>query len=257
MSEEVTQDAPQEPGIKTLDEIFKIIDAIPEKMCGGLQPRFLYDLSHATLGKGEIVEIGTCAGKSTIALAYGQQAKPCDSDGDQAKQADRGDQGNTETGRPVHTIDIAQHRDLEANLQRAGVTDFVNRQVRASSKVAESWKQDIELLFVDADHRYNGIVSDLRHWCKFVIVGGKVALHDYPGFEGIDDTAKAVRRVLLSRPDIWRIVADRQAGSIIVLERLKTDHDALADEPGFGNWIKWKINNLKWYFDELRLRLRP
>jgi len=222
---------------EAFDEIFRIIDDIPEQTCGGSQPRFLYDLSHATKDKGEIVEIGTRSGKSTIALAYGQKAK-------------------SGRGRSVHTIDIAKHPDLEANLERADVTTFVQRVVKPSSKVVETWDQDIELLFVDADHRYNGIVSDLRNWCQFVIVGGKVALHDYPGFDGVNDTCRAVCRTLLARPNVWRVVADREAGSIIVFERLITDQEAVADRPSFRNWIKWKINNLKWYFDERRLRMK-
>ncbi len=147
------EDAPQDSPSEALDEILEIIEDIPEQTCGGLQPRFLYDLSNATQDKGEIVEIGTCAGKSTIALAYGQKVKHG-------------------LGRPVHTIDIAQHPDLEANLQQAGVEEIVRCLVQPSSTAAETWDQDIELLFVDADHRYNGIVSDLRNWCRFVIVGG-------------------------------------------------------------------------------------
>jgi len=238
---------------QSLDEILSIIDGIPEQMCGGLQPRFLYELSHATQGMGAIVEIGTCAGKSTIALAYGQQVKQNEAAGD---DKDSVNPMPTSGARVIHTIDIAEHPDVTANLKRAGVSDFVTRTIKASSKAADDWHGDIELLFIDADHRYNGIVSDIRHWCRFVVPGGKVALHDYPGFEHVNDTWKAVHRHLLSRPNVWRVAADREAGSIIVFERIKTDEQALLDEPTIGSWLKWKINNGKWYLDELWNRLK-
>lgn len=221
---------------KTLEDILKIIDAIPQRMCGGMQPRFLYELSFATQGRGEIVEIGTCAGKSTIALAYGQQVK--------------------EDGKRIHTIDIEQHPDIIKNLKDADVSDQVRLIIERSTVLGPNWDQPIELLFIDADHRYKGIISDIGLWCKHVTPGGKVALHDYPGFEGVNDTWKAVYRCFFRRPNVWRVVADREAGSILVFERLKTDTDGQKDQPAAFNSVKWKINNLKWYFDELWHRIK-
>lgn len=59
----------------TLENILDIINAIPEKTCGGNQPLYLYKLSLATTGTGEIVEIGTNVGKTAIALAYASKVK--------------------------------------------------------------------------------------------------------------------------------------------------------------------------------------
>ena len=220
---------------KSLEEILDIIDRIPERMCSGSQPRFLYELSSDTKDLGEIVEIGTCAGKSTIALAFGQQAKQ---------------------GRPIYTIDIAEHPEIDKNIESAGVGEFIERVVERSSLLGKKWDKSIELLFIDGDHRYNGIVSDLRHWCRHVAPGGKVAFHDYPGFEGVNETWKVAFRYFFSQPNIWRVVADRESGSIVVFERLKSDQQAVADRPTLWPSLKWKINNLKWYFDELWYRLR-
>lgn len=35
------------------------------------------------------------------------------------------------------------------------------------------------LLYIDADHSYEGVTRDLNHWVCKVVTGGVVALHDY------------------------------------------------------------------------------
>ena len=58
-----------------LEKVFDIIEQIPTKSCGGEQPRFLFKLSFNTKSRGSIVELGSLAGRSTIALGYGQKVK--------------------------------------------------------------------------------------------------------------------------------------------------------------------------------------
>ncbi|MHC4183903.1 MAG: class I SAM-dependent methyltransferase, partial [Planctomycetota bacterium] len=94
-----------------LQKILDHIDSIPENMLGHSEAKFLYELSKKTKGLGAIVEIGTCAGKSTIALAYAQKEK---------------------NGRQINTIDIRDHPDLQSNVARAGVSDFVKTHIGRS-----------------------------------------------------------------------------------------------------------------------------
>jgi predicted O-methyltransferase YrrM len=197
---------------RTLEEILKIIEAIPENMCGAPQPRFLFDLSLKCKGAGAVVEIGTAAGKSTIALAYAQQ---------------------TRGGAPINTIDIVEHAEIEANLSRANVTAFVNRIVRSSSDVAASWSDPIELLWIDGDHSFKGVSKDIECWAEKVLPGGFMAFHDYPSQGGkvLGSVGRAVYAKVLSRPDLWRIVADRQAGSILAFERMQPIGQT---EPGYA-----------------------
>src|SRR3990167_445478 len=49
----------------------------------------------------------------------------------------------------------------------------------------------LSLLYIDADHSYDGVMGDLRVWESKVILGGVVALHDYEN-EGYG-VKKAVR----------------------------------------------------------------
>jgi predicted O-methyltransferase YrrM len=187
-----------------LDRILELIESIPERMCGGLQPRFLYELSRATAGP--VVEIGTCAGKSTIALAYGQKVR---------------------NGHPVTTIDLLEHEQIEANLRRAGVDEWVRRVVDESTAVARRWVGDIGLLWIDGDHSYKGVVRDISAWSPLVRQGGLMAFHDYPapGGHEMGSVGHAVFEKVLSRPDVWKVVSDREAGSIIVFEKLTDGSD--------------------------------
>ncbi len=187
--------------MKSLGEILEIIEAIAENTCGGSQPRFLYDLSLRCTGKGAVVEIGTAAGKSTIALAYAQQIRGA---------------------APINTIDIVNHAEIEANLSRANVSAFVNRIIGSSSEVAASWTDPIELLWIDGDHSYKGVSKDIESWAGKVLPGGFMAFHDYPSQGGkvLGSVGRALYEKVFSRPDLWRISADRQAGSILVFERM-------------------------------------
>lgn len=219
----------------SLDTVLGVIGDIPERMCGHPQPFFLYELSYSLQGKGEIVEIGTCAGKSTIALAFGQKQK---------------------NGRKVYTIDIQEHPHFKANLARAQVDDWVIPIVNRSSLEAKKWRDPIELLWIDGDHRYKAIVTDIKSWSRFVIEGGYMALHDYPGLDLTKQAHKAVHNLVMSKPEEWRVVADRKAGSIIVFERMKNNEQLLAREDHL-RLIAWsKVRNLGWYLEESIAHIR-
>ena len=220
---------------KTLQEILDFIDSIPEFMCGRNEAEFLYELSKNTKGSGAIVEIGTCAGKSTIALAYAQKEKK---------------------GHQIHTIDIREHPDLQSNLDRAEVTEFVNRITGRSSAVAKQWHEAIELLFIDGDHRYNGIVSDIKCWSDKVIINGIMVFHDYPkvGGQVVNQTALAVRRMVLSKPEKWRIIYDRDAGNTFGCERIKESSNEFNSKTILRQTISDIRANFKWYFEEIKDR---
>ena len=172
--------------MKSLAEVLRVIEEIPEPMCGGMQPHVLYTMATQTKGLGAVVEIGTCAGKSAIALGYGRQS----------------------TGRaPIHSIDIVEHPSLRDNLHRAGVEDFVRCSLLGSERSARDWLEPIELLWIDGDHSYNGVLRDIRAWAHHVVPGGVLAFHDYPapGGDSLGDVGRAVYQTILARPDRWRV----------------------------------------------------
>lgn len=195
-----------EPVAASWEAVSRYVRELEAPGLGGDQVDYLYELSRGTSGRGAIVEIGTYLGKSTIGLAYGQKEKG---------------------GRPVRTIDLVEHHDLERNLSGAGVREFVEVVVAPSTRAASGWAEPIELLWVDGDHSYRGVRADIRAWARHVVPGGLLAFHDYPGVGWSRGVARAVRRLIQSDPDRWRTVSDRQHGSIIVFERLEAARDAV------------------------------
>jgi predicted O-methyltransferase YrrM len=218
-----------------LQEILDFIDSIPQLMCGMNEAKFLYELSKKTAGIGAIIEIGTNAGRSTIAMAYAQKKN---------------------NGRKINTIDICEHPDLQSNLDRAGVSEYVNRIIGRSGAVAIKWNEPIELLFIDGDHRYCGIVCDIKSWSDKVAVGGLVVFHDYPKVGGrvMNQTAIAVRRKVLSKPDKWKVLYDRKAGNTFVCERIRTRCEKFNSKTILRQITRAIRANIRWYFEEYGYR---
>lgn len=131
------------------------------------------------LETGELVEVGSYCGRSTVAIASVLRALA--------------------PSMVVHAIDphegvvgdarAAEHTSptlaaIRANVARAGVEPFV-RIVRERSTDVQ-WSAPIRLLLVDGLHDYDSVSADFRHFERFVIPGGLVAFHDYTeGWPGV------------------------------------------------------------------------
>jgi hypothetical protein len=83
----------------------------------------------------------------------------------------------------------------------------VRRILGDTRKVARTWTAPIELLFIDAGHGYAAVRADIDLWTPFVVEGGLVALHDYPGRETVHPERtprlgihKAVHETLMAHP---------------------------------------------------------
>ena len=210
--------------IPSFKEISEIIESIPGDVCQEPQPEFLYKLSYHTEGNGEIVEIGTNVGKTAIALAYGQKVK---------------------NGKRIHSIDIYEHPHIQSNLEKAGVTDYVDRIVLPSHKAAKHWDKPIELLWIDGDHSYRGVCADIRNWSDFVVPGGIIAFHDYPGHRRGKEVWKALRKYIFRDPYRYQVISDRDVGSIIAFRKLDL---ATAENPpikAFKESLYWTYRNAR------------
>ncbi len=206
-----------------------IIESIPERTFGGTQPAFLYNLLMNSNEEGEIVEIGTNVGKSTIALAYAQKRK---------------------NGKPINTIDIFQHPDIEKNLDNAKVKEYVNRIISPSHVAAKTWNKPIKLLWIDGDHSYRGVYNDIKNWSKFVVNGGLIALHDYPGHMGSKVVSRAVANSVLMDPFQYRVLHDREAGSIIVFQKIQGNDFDERGQNKLKAAINWQVRNFRSWFIE-------
>jgi predicted O-methyltransferase YrrM len=86
----------------------------------------------------------------------------------------------------VHSYDIATRhgrsgaeldRELLAALGRYGLTERV-RLHEEDSHTAEPPTAEIDLLFIDGDHREAGVRADVDHWVPFLRPGGHLLFHD-------------------------------------------------------------------------------
>jgi predicted O-methyltransferase YrrM len=132
----------------------------------------LIELAKNTPPTTDIVEIGTYRGRSTIALAFGSLL------------------GNSNR---VYAIDPhvefrgifggqfgpQDQAELYRNLLRARVGNIVAVVNLPSQAVAKSWSENnVGLLWVDGDHRYEAVRADYKAWYPFIRDDGVIAFHD-------------------------------------------------------------------------------
>ncbi len=88
-----------------------------------------------------------------------------------------------------------------------------------SHDAVRAWKREIDFLFIDADHAFEGVRRDWNDWTPFVRQGGVVALHDaLPAADWVVP-GKGPARLLesLSADPSWEVVAS--ADSTAALRR--------------------------------------
>lgn len=149
-----------------------------------LEGAALYHAAAYGPGAGEIVEVGSFKGKSTIWLAHGSKTTG----------RERVHAVDTHLGSPEHQAGGAfadrmppegtTEHVFRENIRRAGLVDHVVPLVMSSAAALSSWRAPIRLLFIDAAHEYEAVRSDFLAWQKHVIVGGLVAFHDVDRRDG-------------------------------------------------------------------------
>jgi predicted O-methyltransferase YrrM len=182
-----------------LGEVHRLVRdlCVSHTQCGSPEPEFLFSLAYSLQDRGEIVEIGTNVGTTLLMFASAQKLK--------------------RSKRRVNTIDIHPQDSLTANIARVDLSTYVNVIVARSADVAITWNKPIEMLFIDGDHSYEGCLSDIEHWGRFVIKDGYLVFHDFADGMGVP---RAVHEAILSRPWLYRVLSDREFGSIFVVRKI-------------------------------------
>lgn len=141
--------------------------------------------------KGDILEIGSFKGKSTIILAKAAAmaghgriyacdplSLPCSTDPTDAKKEQ------------LPEIFFNNLRDNEVE------EDVVFFQMR-SETLAETWDHPLKALWIDGDHTYEGVMTDLTGFEKHLLPGSVICFHDVlHEFEG--SIRVFMERILLS-----------------------------------------------------------
>ncbi len=135
----------------------------------------------ATLKEGDIVEIGSYRGRSTVALCAGSSVG---------------------AGKPVFAIEPHEEfvgirggkfgpNDRAAffrNLLRTKLFPLARLVNLTSDVVARGWQHPIGLMFIDGDHRYSAVRRDFFAWKPFLLKGATVVFDDI----GVQGPAKLI-----------------------------------------------------------------
>lgn len=93
--------------------------------------------------------------------------------------------------------------ELYDALVRLGVADHVHLVV-GDSRTVEPPSHELELLFIDGDHSYEGAKADFTRWSRFVKAGGHVLLHDAVDTGGYGNVYPGVARAVAEVGEGWQ-----------------------------------------------------
>lgn len=159
-------------GFKSFTE--KLLGEV-EKVEGYLSPneiRFLALLAACPTATGEILEIGSFKGKSTVILA--RSAALTDNavihavDPMIAPSETDPDLGGAESSLP----------DFQKNIKALGVADQIELHQQFSAELAKTWNRPIRFLWIDGDHTYDGTKLDFDGFAGHLADGAIIAIHD-------------------------------------------------------------------------------
>lgn len=138
---------------------------------------FLYKASRSVdLLRGDVVEIGSYKGKSTVFLALGT---------DHVTAID------PHKGKISGGNESSSYYRFIMNITRARVASRITVKKMTSERAVRLWRTPIKLLFIDGLHEYEPAKFDYTHWSPFVVSGGIVAMHDaFCGWPGAGLVAK-------------------------------------------------------------------
>ncbi len=138
--------------------------------------QILYESAKLGPGNGYIVELGTYYGYGTCMLASGSKAsrreKVITIDND------KGETNSLYSNTFWERHPVASMR-FEMNCIMMGIHDWIITIGGESSWAAQSLNIPVRVLFIDANHEYEGCGSDILLWKDKIIPGGLIILHDY------------------------------------------------------------------------------
>lgn len=86
---------------------------------------------------------------------------------------------NATPAKHVYGVELYPKPEYEINMKEAGYGGFTTILEGDSYAVGNDWgKGEIDLLFIDGDHTYEGAARDIQAWTPHVKLGGFVLFHD-------------------------------------------------------------------------------
>lgn len=139
--------------------------------------------------KGEIVEIGSFHGKSTVCLAQGKGNV----------YAVDPHRGFVEDGMRYNPT----YRAFIKNIKSANTSSKVIPIVKTSKDAAKVWNKKIRFLFIDGLHDEKNASQDYKLWSKHLVDKGVIAIHD--SFLHWCGSEKVALDKIVNSPDYYKI----------------------------------------------------
>lgn len=138
---------------------------------------FLALIASCPTAGGDVLEIGSFRGRSTIALALAMR---------QARTSQFGQSHLVAVDPMLDDDPLMQRageqgsarREFEANLRDASVRHLVEFHETYSYELAKSWNRPLRLLWIDGDHTYPSTKQDFDLFAPFLADGAILAMHD-------------------------------------------------------------------------------
>jgi predicted O-methyltransferase YrrM len=185
----------------------------------------LYQAAERAAKVGDLLEIGTYCGKSTIYLAAA--AATADSPDRVVITVDhhRGSE-EQQPGWEYHDPTLVDPEvglmdtlpSMRRTLHKAGVEDRVIAVVGRSPAVARIWNTPVGLVFIDGGHTDEHAQGDYEGWARHVAPDGLLVIHDV--FPDPNDGGQAPYRVYLRALESGDFVEESVTGSLRVLRRV-------------------------------------
>jgi predicted O-methyltransferase YrrM len=134
--------------------------------------RFLALMAACPTAKGELLEIGSFKGKSTVVLAKAAALSSF------RRVVAVDPMTAPSVTDPDLKDDVSSYDDFKRNIEEHGVDAEVEFHCELSSDLARKWDRPIRMLWIDGDHTYQGTKQDLLLFQPNLVDGAIVAMHD-------------------------------------------------------------------------------
>jgi predicted O-methyltransferase YrrM len=151
------------PTVKSIYELLSIVENIEGWLSKFEQFALIHLPSMVDHLSGDIIEIGSYKGKSTIALALGSSLM-------------------STKKRPIYAIDPFVEPPFKffwENVKNHGLEKFVIPIKKHSEEAYDDCPKSIAAIFIDGDHNYSSVKHDIIHYAPRVVKGGFIVFHDY------------------------------------------------------------------------------
>lgn len=115
----------------------------------------------------------------------------------------------------VVSLDIGNPIDqsvVENNVNRLNTHNNKYTYIKGNSHHKETYDilmkyiEEIDVLFIDGDHSYNGVIKDFEMYSKLVKKGGYIVFDDYHDFQYSPEVRKGVDHILPQIVDDYEII---------------------------------------------------